>query len=73
MLFVDVDHCKRISDTLGHTIGDQLLKSIAQRLVACVRHSDTVSRRGGMNSWFVCRGGEVASFLNVAGVQWQLH
>jgi diguanylate cyclase (GGDEF)-like protein/PAS domain S-box-containing protein len=47
VLFLDVDHFKHINDSLGHGIGDQLLQSIAQRLVACVRKSDTVSRHGG--------------------------
>jgi diguanylate cyclase (GGDEF)-like protein/PAS domain S-box-containing protein len=47
VLFMDLNGFKTINDSLGHKTGDKLLQSISQRLLNCVRASDTVSRHGG--------------------------
>jgi len=47
LMYIDLDHFKRINDSFGHTVGDMLLQSVAKRLQAGVRRSDTVSRHGG--------------------------
>jgi diguanylate cyclase (GGDEF)-like protein/PAS domain S-box-containing protein len=66
LLFLDLDDFKRINDSLGHAVGDQLLQSVAGRLVASTRASDTVCRQGGDE--FVILLDEIEASQNAAQV-----
>lgn len=47
ILYLDLDHFKKVNDTLGHDVGDQLLMMLSKKLQACLRNMDTISRQGG--------------------------
>ncbi len=47
VLFIDIDHFKHVNDTLGHSTGDEFLKTVGKRLRTCLRAEDTVARLGG--------------------------
>lgn len=68
VLFLDLDNFKNVNDTLGHTMGDELLIEIGRRLRAQVRESDTVARVGGDEFVILLSDAEVEGVTRVASV-----
>jgi two-component system cell cycle response regulator len=66
LIMVDIDHFKRINDTHGHPVGDEVLQEVARRLVAEVRSVDRVTRFGGEEFAIVVMETDLATALNTA-------
>ncbi len=64
LLFLDLDEFKRVNDTLGHDVGDELLKTVSKRLQKSVRNMDTVCRLGGDEFTVIARGLEAESDIH---------
>jgi diguanylate cyclase (GGDEF)-like protein len=67
VLFIDLDRFKQVNDTLGHTVGDQLLERIAKRLRGCLRPNDFLFRVGGDEFTVVLKGLHAAEEAGAVG------
>jgi diguanylate cyclase (GGDEF)-like protein len=66
LMLLDLDRFKAVNDTLGHDVGDELLKAVSERLKGCVREVDTVARMGGDEFTIILEG--VASETSIVVV-----
>jgi len=66
LMIVDIDHFKRVNDTFGHDVGDEILKAFSQRLRAVIRAGDLLCRLGGEEFVMVLPGADAANAASIA-------